>query len=303
MVRPLWFAASAVAVIACLAPASAADELIMKPELKAGQEMKYSLAMALDVTQTPDGAQPVRSSVRAGATVIIRVAELLAEGAATITVEFPQAAVKLDSAGTETGFEWPAPGLPADATDIQKLGSILGGSKVQAKVDAKGEVIVTGGLESFNDAVTKLGSADERIRGFFTNEKLASALTPIFRVNGAADAPRSVGKGWQTTETVALPPLAAIDLTADLSVIELVSPVASYGGGLNISLRTAENRPADAPLITLAGGGGAITGSFDLQKKIALGHRISMNIETAWTLGNERLLQNQMTVVSSRLLE
>lgn len=296
-----------VAIVAFAGSAALAqNEYSIKPVLKPGDQFAYSIGMVLDVAQRAGDAAPENtSSLRSSATVRMKVLEVGPEGTAKLEAVFEKASVQAPVGEQPVGFEWPTKEpLPDDAEPVKKLAEPLMKSTVMLEVDPKGKVTVQGGLESFSAAAAKLDYPDDRHLGFFTEEKLATVLTPIFNMDGAGDAPRTLGKGWQTTETIVTPPVGGFDFTTDFIVDSVNVDVVVASGGINITLKRAENAGDDVARVALdpsSGGGTRI--EFDTRRGLLKYRKNSLTLKTIWTLGDASLTQTQLSVLNLKLVE
>lgn len=298
----------AAAVCVCVTGPSllARQEISFKPVLKAGQEFSYSLGMVLDVSQKMGEGQPDQlTSLRSGAQIRMKVVEVSAEGSAKLEGVFERAMVQAPIGDQEVGFEWPS-NIPAgvEVAPIKRLGETLEKSTVFILVSADGSVNIEGGLEKFAQEAAKLDYPDDRYMGFFTEEKMEAVLTPIFKMDGAPLAPRAVGKGWQTTETVALPPAGAIDVTTDFTFNDADPDVANCFGDVRMILKRPENPAADVATVSLdPGSGGGTKLVFDRRRSILKFRKNSVTIDTNWTLGEKTIAQRQLSVLNITLVD
>lgn len=291
------------AVVLTPSVAVAQGEVIMKPELTPGREMKYSLGMGLEVTQKVGDGNEQKTTMRCGATAAMKVVEVSPEGVAKLMIQIEKAELEAPLGDQDVGYAWPlANPLPEDASAVRKLGPIIGAAKIEATVDPKGNVTIVSGLEDFTAAAANANYPDERIMGMFTPAKLAMALTPIFKLNQAGDAPRSVGKGWQTSETVALPPAALLDITTNFNVLTADADALKYEGAMEVGMRRPEDVPSDIARVNLRNGGGASTGTFDTRMKLTRHHKTSLSLEMEWVMGDVKIEQSQSSFVVARLL-
>lgn len=293
------------ALMAVCSVALGQGEVPLKPALRQGDEFAYAIGMVLDVSQTIGEGQPEQMvSLKASATIRMKVAEVNDDGSARLEGAFEKAMVQAPIGDQPVGFDWPAATPGADAPAVSRLGETLEKATVMIDVDSKGGVVVQGGLEKFAEAAGKLDYPDDRHLGFFTNEKLAGVLTPIFKMDGAWAAPRSVGKGWQHVETIALPPAGAIDMMTEYTVRSADSDTVQCDGMVSMTLKRPENPAADVATITLdpnSGGGAKI--DYDRHRMLLGFRKHSVTINTDWVLGNASVRQRQMSVLNIRLVE
>lgn len=301
-IRPLFAAAC---VLAGGTLALAQNEISLKPVLRTGEEFSYSFGMVLNVEQQLEAQAAQLTQLRASAQIRMKVVEASPDGSAKLEGYFEQAAVEAPIVDQPFGFEWPtAAPLPDDAPRIRKLGSALQNSILHIEVDPKGNVTVTGGLEKFSKAAEEIDAPDDRYLGFFTEPKLAAVLTPIFKMDGAWNAPRSVGKGWQHSEIIALPPAAALETTADLMLNLADSDIAECGGDVILTLRRPENPSDDIAQVALnPESQGAIAFTFDRRRFLLQRRKMTLALGTDWSLGGTKMSQRQLSVLNIRLVE
>lgn len=287
-------------------PALARDEISFKPVLREGQEFSYVFGMTLDVVQKIVAAETEHTtSLKCSATADFKVVSVESDGSARLEATFRKAWVKAPLGDQEMGFEWPSPmPLPTDAPPLKRLGESLAGATIGVSIDATGQAVVTGGFEKFAEAASLVDFPDDRYKGFFTPESFASLLTPLFRVDGAGATPRKVGQGWQTSETVPLPPAGAIEVTTDFQVQESDPDSATYFGDITLSLKRPADPAADVATVVLKeGSGGGTKGVFDKRKRLLGYRKHSLTIYTQWTLGDSTVEQSQFSSASARLTD
>jgi hypothetical protein len=305
MVRHLFRPVIVAAILLSPATALAQSEVPLKPVLKQGDEFAYSIGMVLDVSQKMGEGQPAQiTSLKAGSQIRMKVLEVSADGSAKLEGHFERAMVQAPIGDQKVGFEWPAAALPDDAAPVAKLGDTLEKATLSIEVDAEGNASVVSGLEKFADAASKIDLPDDRYQGFFTNEKLGNALTPIFKLDGAWKATRVVGKGWQTTETIALPPAGAIEMVSDFVVVDADSDVVNCGAQIAMSLKRPENPADDVATVSLEPTStGATKIVYNRHRMLLQFRKAGMTIDTKWSLGGVNVEQTQVSVLNLRLVE
>lgn len=296
------------APIAIVAPALAQEDVQMKMVFAAGQELPYSFAMNVNISQKlgqgPDGAQSI-DAITAHALTKIRIDEIAADGSMKATVTFDKAMVRAQLGSDQREFEWPSPlPLPDSATAEQKLGTVLSGAKVAIDVDPKGQVTVTGGFEEFGDAFSKIDNPDPRLMGFFEPTAFADIIEPVFRLDDAPAAPRAIDKGWQTTHQVDMPPVGAMAFITDWSVMNVEPDVVRYTGRLTMNMLQPENKPDDVPKVTLKPEStAAVESYYDRHKGLLRRRKSSSALFTTWELGATFIDQGQSSSVTVVLLD
>ncbi|MDX2115834.1 MAG: hypothetical protein SFZ24_09500 [Planctomycetota bacterium] len=297
--RMLNAAAVAAIVISLPAAALAQEDVVIKPGFRAGQSVTYTLALGMQSSQKADPeAEPVTSQASAVAKVELKVKEVGADGGLLIdgVIKEAQLEVPLEG-GAVSGFDWRQGMTVAEtAPEMTKLGPVLGTLKLDIAVSADGTVKVRDSFGPYVEAVNALPSPDERMLGFFTDAGFAAMLEPIFKLDGAGDAPRAVGKGWQRTETVGLPPAAAVEILSEFSVTAVNSDVVDYFGNLYMTVRRPAEAGEDVPTVELVRGGGGTGVKYDRQRGLLLSRKNSYNLTTLWTLGETKIEQNQFTM-------
>jgi hypothetical protein len=291
-----------VAVAAVAASPALAQEISLKPVLTAGQEMTYLLVMNVGVEQVLGEGGPIETNTMLSmAKARIAVDQVNADGSAAITVRFDDIRVEAPLGDQQMGYQWPAtPG--GNTAPVAHLGKTLSEATVKAKVDANGFVTVGEGLEGFLDAASKIDVPDQRILGFFTPAGLAQSLTPIFRADDAGKVARTVGMGWQVSETVPLPPAGAIEIVADLTLHESDMATATYGGDIYLTAKhPAEPGDATARFTISEGSGGGTKGIFDRRRNLISYRKHSLVIYTNWQLGDLRMRQTQNSFMTATL--
>ncbi len=286
--------------------AAAQTEISLKPVLRKGDEFAYGLGMAVDVSQKMGEDQKEQiTPLRVSAQIKMKVIEVAPDGSAKLEGTFEKAAVQAPIGDQQVGFEWPASApLPADASPVARLGETLEKAILAIELNAAGKATVISGLEAFEQAAAKLDYPDDRHLGFFTNEKLAAVLSPIFEMDGAWKSPRLVGGGWQKSETVPLPPAGAIDIVTDFVVNNADSDLVNCFGQFTFTLRRPENPAADVASVTLgtdSAGGCKIV--YDRHRMLLQLRKTSMTIDTDWALGGVNVKQRQVSVLNIRLIE
>lgn len=287
-------------------PALATDEVSFKPVLREGQEFSYVFGTTLDVVQKIGAAETEHTtSLKCSATADFKVVSVESDGSARLEATFRKASVKAPLGEQEMGFDWPSPvPLPEGAPALQRLGESLRGATISVSIDATGQAVVTGGFEKFAEAASLVDFPDERYKGFFTPDSFASLLTPLFRVDGAGAVPRAVGRGWQTSETVPLPPAGAIEVTTDFQVQESDPDSATYFGDITLSLKRPADPAADVATVSLKdGSGGGTKGVFNKRQRLLGYRKQSLTIYTQWTLGDARVEQSQFSGSIVRLAD
>jgi hypothetical protein len=259
--------------------------------------------MVLNVTQK-SGEATETTNVTAGAHLRMRVAEVASDGSIVLNAAFERASVDAPQGTTPFGFAWPSTEVLApDSPPVKRLGETLEKAALHIEVDPDGRAVVTGGLDAFADAVAKLKAPDDRIKGFFSPEQLSGLVTAIFRLDGADDAPREVGKGWQSTESIAMPPAGALDITYDYLVRDADPDVVNCWASPTLSLRVPDQRADDVPAVALMeGSDGRASIVFDRRLGMLRHRKTSLNITTRWTLGDLTVEQNQVSVLNIRLV-
>lgn len=279
-------------------------DVSFKPVLKPGAEFTYSIAMAADVSQQVGEEQPQVTPARASAHIKMKVLEVAADGSAKLEGSFVKASVQAPIGEQQVGFEWPSAALPAEAPPVMRLGETLEKATLAIDVDPNGKVTVSSGLDSFEGAAGKIDAPDDRHMGFFTLEKMSNALTPIFEVDGAGKAPRQVGKGWQTNVTVAMPPAGALDITTDFVVNDADSDVVNAFGQYAFALKRPENPAEGVASVELdpeSAGGCKLV--YDRHRMLLQHRKSSYALVTVWTLGDTRIRQRQVSILTARLLD
>lgn len=301
-------AAALLAPAFLVAPALGQDEVPMKLVFAAGQELPYSFAMNVNITQkmgeVPEGQQSI-DSVSCHAMTKIKINEVGGDGSLKATVTFDKAMVRAQLGSDERGFEWPNPlPLPDSASVEQKLGNVLSGAKIAVDVDPKGQVTISGGFEEFAEAFAKMENPDQRVMGFFDPAAFADIIEPVFRLDDAPAAPRAIDKGWQTNHSVDMPPVGVMAFITDWSVMNVETDVVRYVGKSTINVLQPENKPEDVPSVTLKPESSAAVESFYDRNKGLLRRRKSSNaIFTTWVLGPMTLEQGQSGSVTTVLLD
>ncbi|MBL8746534.1 MAG: hypothetical protein JNK58_09285 [Phycisphaerae bacterium] len=299
LVRPF------VAVLLAASVSAAQSEVSLKPVLRKGDEFAYSLGMAVDVSQQMGEGQPEQvTPLRVSARLRMKVLEVTPAGAAKLEGTFEEAMVQAPIGDQQVGFEWPAAALPDNAPAVARLGETLEKAILSIDVDDAGRATVTSGLEKFVQAASKLDYPDDRFMGFFTNEKLSNAITPIFELDGAWKAPRVVGRGWQSTDLIPMPPAGAIEITTDYVVNEADSDTITCYGQYSLTLKRPENPADDVATVNLgseSAGGCRIV--YDRHRMLLQLRKSSVTINTDWVLGNVNIKQKQVSVMNIRLIE
>lgn len=293
----------AATVVALVAPAVYADGVVMKPAFRQGQTFAYALSMETRIEHSQNEEKPVQSFLQARATIDFAITDVGADGSLQGTLAVRSMWLNAPEGEVEATYEWPLPAkLPDDAPAEKKLGGILGAAQVRFAVAADRSVAIIGGLEPFVAAVNELKRPDDRLMGFFAPDKLAAAISPIFSIDGAGDAGRLAGQGWQTSETILLPPAAAFELTSDWSVEQTDATAAIYNGRTSVELRRPEQQ-GNTVLVSLGESDGLTTATWDRSLGMLVQRKSNLILRTQWSLEGASLNQTQSSTQFLKFLK
>lgn len=285
-----------------------AQEGNFTPRFAQGQTVAYDLSMRLNVSQrrvVTEGESPANNeSMNCDARLELTVQKVGPDGSLELTGKVTSASIAIERGLASRSFAWPLAGeIAADAPAEKKLGEPLSASVITLNVDAKGVVTVSGGLDGFAQAVSKLDPPEPRLAGFFATTSFATMVEPIFRVDRARDVTREVGKVWQVTTGVELPPAGVAEFTTDFVFTAAQPEALAYGGPTTVSLMVPETRGEGVPAVRVTEGtGGAVAASFDPKAGLLRERRATSTINTLWTLGDLSLEQKQASAVGLTLV-
>ena len=285
-------------------PLLAQDEVSLKPVFAVGQELPYSMAMVVNVNQRM-GEQDVLETTRAQGITNIKIEEVGSDGALKGSLTFTKIFFEVVKGTEEITYDWPLPlPLGPESPAHKKLGQVLSGAKVSFAVDAKGIVTVSGGFDEFAAEVGKIDPPDPRLLAFFVPDKFAMMLEPIFRVDDAGQFPRSIDKGWQTTQRVDLPPVGALEFTNELSLTNVTPELVRYIARSTVSLLQPETREEGVPTVVYNPDSSATTEAyFDRQKNLLRRRKITSSLRSTWTLGETKIEQVQNSSITTVIMD
>lgn len=219
--------------------------------LTADRELSFQIAQDLVMTQVQEGQPEKAERFSHAANLAMKVLSVQDDKSARLSLKITDVAALVTAAGRTAVFAGTS-GLPlaggnadalAGAAPDPALDAVMNAvvaSAIEVDIDAAGQVTELRGLEPMIEAMNAqqvfvIGDGagvkpDPRILGFLTVDNLSELVTRLLSVEGAGAEPRKVGGGWQTTRTVKLPPVGAIEITNNWSVASLTDAVARIDG-------------------------------------------------------------------------
>ncbi|MCA9312095.1 MAG: hypothetical protein KDA21_12860 [Phycisphaerales bacterium] len=289
-----WFWSLVLTLVA--AGVTAAQTADIKVDFETGDSGAYTLARLITLTQQPEGAAPSTRTINHVAGVTLTVDSISDKGVLSVSLRFNSLMIAMTAdGGPEMTYrgDGDRPAIASDDT-LKALGDALRRGRLTYNVSPEGEITTVRGLNEFEAEVAKQETYDRAdLLGFFSEDALPGMLAPLYQADGASKAARTVGRGWQDVETVALPPVAAVDVTTDWRLEAVANNTATMKGTIGFELRTAPNPPEDAPGLALRDAGGTTQLVWDLEKNELLNRVSSQNLTTVWTLGSTTLVQKQ----------
>ncbi len=289
----------------CLAGSVFAQERVtLKQDFKAGQDLLYPMAMRMTIDQTVDEQEVKQWILVCSATLVLRIESVESDGSIKAQGSFKRGALRLTDGDLIAGYAWGADARN-DPTwgEATALAAPLQQAKFKISVDPRGQATVTEGLDAFVTRYLEIGGGDERLLGFFSPEKLGEAITPIFAMDDVSREPITAGKEWQTTELIPLADAGDLRLAVDF-ILQRVEPhEVEYLGNPRLTFSPATDAGADAPTVTLVGGGGGVSGIFDLNARKLRQRKQTTQIKTQWRSKDVTLIQTQNSIMYLQLGE
>lgn len=269
-------------------------------DLAEGETSQYRLARMITLTQQREGGEATSRQVNQVAAVKLTVDSISDAGTRSMSLRFDTLVLAITSENTEMRYSNNGNSVTASDETLRELGDALYGGTLTYMVSPEGDVTTVRGLKAFEDAVADQETYDGLdVLGFFSEDALAGMLEPLYKADGAMKATRAVGRGWQDVETVALPPVAAMDVTTDWKVEQVLPGKATMKGTIEFDLRTAPNPPEGSPALELRDASGTTQMIWDTSKDELINRVSTQELTTVWSLGDMSLIQKQ----TSRLMQ
>lgn len=291
--------------LACIGTVASAQSVRLGWIPDEGERATCRARLSVDVDQTiGEEVQPTQR--------LEHFAQLALEGGATredgstlVNVSIELLAIAGDGADAGMSFvggdadvlaELPGMEAASSGETIRALGRALVESEITLAVTPEGEVRSVTGLEKFLETFAGQEDLDERVLGFFTPEKLADMLGPVFGADGARTRTLEEGKGWQTVERVGLDRAGALEMITNWRVASVTDEETVVEGELEIDLLVPSFRDEATPVVELGDYSGETVSRWSTRSGRLIERRGEMTIDTVWTLGDLTVSQHQESV-------
>ncbi len=290
------------ALTASLALAQA-PQVILKPVFKPGQDLIYVIAQRISVGQTIVDTSTEQWTSSCNTTLLMRIDSVAPDGALKASASFKRGNLVVVEDKKVLGFTWgPDSNMDADAKPLAGMGEVLAGARLSITVDPAGNPSIAG----FDDATARfiaVGTGDDRLIGFFSPDKFAEIIAPIFKGDSPGPNPITNGFQWTTSESTPLPSVGELKLSVDWQLQLIESDRAEYFGNPQYTLVPLPDRPADHPEVRINRTSGGIGGTFDLGANMLRNRKQTIALETVWIKGSANLVQQQNTITYLQLGE
>ena len=182
-------------------------------------------------------------------------------------------------------------------TDADRAMIALARATIVLQVNPAGEVVGVRGLSAFNTVVGASPELDDRIIGFFTDLQFLELTSPVFSVDGAAEAPRSPGDTWTVDKSIDFSNIAAIDYVYSFEIAGPRGDEIVIEGEADITMRLPTTPNPIRPGLTLGEASETVRTVFDADRGLvsarAAEHSVTMSFSAA--AGEESVVIEQTT--------
>ncbi len=278
--------------------------------LTADRELAFQVTQDLTMKQVQTEQPEKTERFAHAANIALKVISVREDQSATLSLKFTDVAALVNAAGRVAVFKG-STGLPLAAGDAdalaaasadESLDSVMNAvlaCSVELDVDASFQVTRIAGLEPALEAMNAqqvfvIGDGpgvrpDPRTLGFMTVDNLSELVTRLLSIEGAGLDPRTVGGGWQTTRTVKLPPVGAIDITNNWAFPTLTDNIAAVNGDFSMEAKLPAEPTPDTATFSITEQQGGTTIEWNTADNALQSRQTNQNVTSEWRLASANI--------------
>lgn len=285
--------------------AAQAETAKLTTALSPDRELTFQVTQDLAMTRKQEGVPDVVERFSHAANMTIKVVSVRDDQSATLSIKFNDAAALVNT-NARTAVAKGTTNLPLAGGDpaalenaasddaLTAIMNAVAASAIECDIDATAQVTRLTGLEPALEAMAAqqvfvIGDGagvrpDPRALGFLTIDNFSELITRILSIEGAGPDARTVGGGWQTTRTVKLPPVGAIDITNNWAFPTLTDSIASVNGDFAMEAKLPAEPTPDTATFSITEQDGGTTIKWNTADNALVSRQTSQKVTSEWRL-------------------